>query len=99
MIRLGLGLRGRANRIAKEFHYLLRNTILRPRVFKLDSLERVGCIYREPSDMGVTDRLLLFALVRGLRPTHALESLPRSTTLSSWRRARRLAERRVRRPE
>jgi len=73
MIRLGLGLRGRANRIAKEFHYLLRNTILRPRVFKLDSLERVGCIYREPSDMGVTDRLLLFALVRGLRPTHALE--------------------------
>jgi hypothetical protein len=51
----------------------IRNAFGKPRLYNLNTPERVGCVYNEPSDMCITDRLMLYALVRGLRPRLALE--------------------------
>jgi cephalosporin hydroxylase len=72
-MRLGLGLRGKFHRARNEVRYFLSNTVARPRLYDLYSPERIGCVYREPTDMCVTDRLMIYALVRGLRPKLALE--------------------------
>ena len=70
---LGLGLRAKLDRARKEVHYFAKNKLKRPRLYDIASAERVGCIYREPSDMPITDRIMLYALVRGLRPKTAVE--------------------------
>ena len=72
-MKLGLGLRGKFHRMVNEANYFISNSVGRPNLYNLKFPERVGCIYHEPSDMCVTDRLMLFALVRGLRPAFALE--------------------------
>ena len=53
--------------------YFFRNTFRRPDLFDLANQERFGTIYHHPSDMCVTDRVMLYALVRGLRPERSLE--------------------------
>jgi len=45
----------------------------RPNVFDLHSAERVGIVYDNPSEMSTSERLVLFALIRGLRPQTVLE--------------------------
>jgi predicted O-methyltransferase YrrM len=71
-MKLGLGLHNRYFEARKEIRYRLKN-LRRPNLYDLKTPERVGCFYRQPSDMSETDRLMLFALVRGLRPALALE--------------------------
>lgn len=51
----------------------IKNKLGQPDLFNLNTAERIGCAYHEPSDMCATDRLMLYALVRGLRPATALE--------------------------
>lgn len=70
---LGLGLRAKANKLRDELGIFISNNLRRPNLFDLTSPERVGVVYNEPSDMCLTDRLMLYALVRGLRPLLALE--------------------------
>jgi predicted O-methyltransferase YrrM len=70
---LGLGLRSKALRVREELRFFTKNNFRRPNVFDLSTSERVGVVYNEPSDMCPTDRLMLYALVRGLRPQLALE--------------------------
>jgi predicted O-methyltransferase YrrM len=70
---MGLGLRTKFYRARNEISFIVRNTIGRPRLYDLQSPERIGCVYRHPTDMCETDRLMIYALVRGLRPKFALE--------------------------
>lgn len=72
-MKLGLGLRSKLSRARTEVRYAAANTFGRPRLYNLATPERVGCVYKEPANMCVTDRLMLYALVRGLRPRFALE--------------------------
>jgi predicted O-methyltransferase YrrM len=72
-LRLGLGLRTKTLRLCNEVRYFAANTFGKPHLYNLNTPERVGCVYNEPTDMCSTDRLMLYALVRGLRPKFALE--------------------------
>ena len=68
-----LGIRSKAIALRRNIEYGLRNRVLRPRLFNLRTSERVGVIYHQPSDLCETDRVMLYALVRGLRPKYAIE--------------------------
>ena len=70
---MGWGLRNRLKRAANEAHYLWVNTAGRPKLYRTGTPERLGVIYTEPSDMCIPDRVMLYALVRGLRPERVLE--------------------------
>jgi cephalosporin hydroxylase len=70
---MGWGLRNRLRRATDEARYLWANTVGRPRLHRTKTPERLGVIYVEPSDMCVPDRVMLYALVRGLRPERVLE--------------------------
>lgn len=69
----GWGLKKKARVAAREIRYFTKNLFSRPRLYSHASPERFGAIYHEPSDMCLTDRAMLYALVRGLRPARALE--------------------------
>jgi predicted O-methyltransferase YrrM len=70
---VGLGLRAKARNLANEARYLWANGFGRPSLYRRASAERVGACFAQPSDMCVTDRLMLYGLVRGLRPSSVLE--------------------------
>lgn len=70
---MGFGIRNKARYLRDELRIFAANNLCRPNLFDLKSPERVGVVYNEPSDMCETDRLMLYALVRGLRPARALE--------------------------
>ena len=70
---MGLGLRKKAESARKNITYWLFNTFKRPSLYDIGSAERIGVVYHEPSDMCFTDRIMMYALVRGLRPQRALE--------------------------
>jgi predicted O-methyltransferase YrrM len=72
-MKLGLGLRTALRKTRDEISYFTTNRLRRPNLYDLNSAERIGSAYREPSDMCLTDRLMLYALVRGLRPKLGLE--------------------------
>jgi predicted O-methyltransferase YrrM len=69
----GLGIKRKLNNLQDEVSFALRNHIFKPRLYDLNTSERIGAAYRVPSDMCETDRVMLYALVRGLRPRFALE--------------------------
>ena len=46
---------------------------LAPNLYRFSSKERIGSAFMAPSDMELIDRIMLYALVRGLRPTNVLE--------------------------
>lgn len=69
----GLGLKSKASMIKNELTYWLKNNFKRPNLYNLKSKERIGVIYHEPSDMCFTDRIMLYGLIRGLRPQRAME--------------------------
>ena len=60
-------------RLRDEARYFAANTFRKPHLYNLNTPERVGCVYNEPTDMCSTDRLMLYAVVRGLRPKWGLE--------------------------
>jgi cephalosporin hydroxylase len=70
---MGWGLRNKLRRAAAEARYLWANTVGRPMLYRTGTPERLGVIYRQPSDMCTSDRVMLYALIRGLRPTRVLE--------------------------
>ena len=70
---MGLGLRYKIGRATWELRMLLANSLGRPRLYQSRTRERIGVIYHEPTDMCPADRVMLYALVRGLRPTAVLE--------------------------
>jgi cephalosporin hydroxylase len=70
---LGLGLRGKLLGARNELQIAWRNTFSRPNIFNGSTPERLGAIYAQPSDMCDADRIMLYALVRGLRPSRVLE--------------------------
>ncbi len=70
---LGLGIRPRIARVMEELRYWHSNHLGRPRLFDLSTPERVGVVYHEPTDMCPADRIMLYALVRGLKPVRAVE--------------------------
>lgn len=60
-------------RFQKDLAVVLKNRWMRPNLYRLSSNERIGAVYYNPTDMCVTDRIMIYALVRGLRPEHVLE--------------------------
>ena len=66
-------LRSKLRSIRNELRNIVYNRFTRPHLYCLANAERVGVVYHEPSDMCPTDKILLYALVRGLRPERALE--------------------------
>lgn len=73
MLPIKLGIRAKLKAVEREAKYWWENTINKPKLFDLSSKERLGVIFHEPSDMCVSDRVMLYALVRGLKPLRALE--------------------------
>jgi predicted O-methyltransferase YrrM len=69
---MGFGIKRRL-RLLTEMSLLFKNRFMRPRLYDLKTSERIGVIYHYPSDMCESDRIMLYALVRGLRPKCALE--------------------------
>lgn len=67
------GLRRKLHRAKEELRNFTYNHITRPKLYSLSSAERIGVVFHEPSDMCPTDRIMLYALVRGLRPERAIE--------------------------
>jgi predicted O-methyltransferase YrrM len=70
---MGLGLKGKIRRTATEFRIRFKNAFRKPRLYQSSTPERLGAIYCEPTDMCTADRVMLYALVRGLRPERVLE--------------------------
>lgn len=70
---MGWGIRGKLRRAAAEARHRWANAVGRPRLYRATTPERLGVIFTEPSDMCVPDRVMLYALVRGLRPERVLE--------------------------
>ena len=70
---LGWGLRSKWAHGANELRILWNNTAGRPWLYRSRSSERLGVIYSNPSDMCIPDRIMLYALIRGLRPDRVLE--------------------------
>ena len=70
---LGWGLKSKWARATYEMRILWGNSVRRPQLYRSTTSERLGVIYSQPSDMCVPDRIMLYALVRGLRPDRVLE--------------------------
>jgi cephalosporin hydroxylase len=70
---MGFGLKKKFARYVDEVRFKWANTIGRPRLFRAGTSERLGVIYTNPSDMCAPDRIMLYALIRGLRPERVLE--------------------------
>ena len=58
---LGLGLRCKFHGLRQEIGFAFANAFRRPNLYDLKSPERLGCIFKEPSDMCPTDRIMLYA--------------------------------------
>lgn len=63
---MGLGLRNKFYRVREEISYQLQNLTTSPR-------KSLRAAYLQPSDMCEPDKLMLYSLVRGLRPKRVLE--------------------------
>lgn len=72
-MRLGWGLRSRLAQTSNELRVHFENFLGRPSLYRPSTSERLGVIYSKPSDMCVPDRIMLYALIRGLRPHRVLE--------------------------
>lgn len=72
-MKLGLGLRSKADQLKRELGYWFYNVVQKPNLYSMSNQERIGAVYHHPSDMCFTDRIMLYAMVRGLKPLRALE--------------------------
>ncbi len=66
-------LRSKLGNIKRAAQSAGKNLFLKPNLYDLSRPERIGAAFMHPSDMCVTDRIMLYALVRGLRPERVLE--------------------------
>jgi cephalosporin hydroxylase len=66
LMGLGFGLRNKFDRVRAEISYQLQNLTTSPR-------KSLRAAYLQPSDMCEPDKLMLYSLVRGLRPRRVLE--------------------------
>nr|WP_311538577.1 class I SAM-dependent methyltransferase [uncultured Bradyrhizobium sp.] len=62
----GFGLRDKFNKAKKEIAIRTANTFAKPN-------KNISAVYFHPSDMCEPDRIMLYALIRGLRPARVLE--------------------------
>jgi len=51
----------------------LKTRVTSPHLYRMGSLERIGIVYRVPSEMTIDERLFLYVLIRGVRPDRVLE--------------------------
>lgn len=70
---MGLGLKSIVTDKTNDLIFWFKNIFFRPNLFNLNTPERIGATYFQPSDMCETDCGMLYSLVRGLRPDNALE--------------------------
>jgi predicted O-methyltransferase YrrM len=70
---MAFALRRKLGDIRRAAQTASRNLFLKPNLYDLSGSERIGAAFMHPSDMCVTDRIMLYALVRGLRPERVLE--------------------------
>lgn len=70
---MGLGIRNKISHVKEELGIRLQNSFGKPDLFDRRSPERIGAAFLQPSDMCEADRIMLYALVRGLRPERVLE--------------------------
>jgi hypothetical protein len=59
--------------LARRMGVRMQRWLTGPRLYEMSSRERVGVVYLVDSPMCVPNRLLLYSLVRTLRPAHMLE--------------------------
>jgi predicted O-methyltransferase YrrM len=50
-----------------------KTRIRSPNLYRATSPERIGIVYRVPTEMNIEERLFLYALIRGVRPERVLE--------------------------
>lgn len=67
------GTRTTGGKIYRNLKWDIQNKFRRPNFLSPSTQERLGAVFRHPSDMAIEDRVLLYALVRGLKPERALE--------------------------
>jgi len=72
-VKLHLNLENRMKGLGLELYYWFRDAWMRPNLYHLESRERLGAAFHEPTDTCAADRIELYPLVRGLRPVRALE--------------------------
>ncbi len=70
---MGLGIKSRALRLRFKCTHACRTIGVRIRPALLRPGSRVLSIYHSPSDMCESDRVFLYAFVRGVRPQRCLE--------------------------
>lgn len=68
----GLGLKARAHKATNLARDHLRN-LVRPRLLMKGSHENIAVVFSEPHDMPIGDRIVLYGLIRGLKPKTYLE--------------------------
>jgi predicted O-methyltransferase YrrM len=68
----GLGLKGRLARMRRRVAQNLKN-LFRPRMIMKGSFENLDVVFSEPHDMPIGDRIVLYALIRGIQPKSYLE--------------------------
>jgi predicted O-methyltransferase YrrM len=72
-ISMAFAFRSKLGTIKRAVQSAGRNIFLKPNLYDLSGVERIGAAFMHPTDMCVTDRIMLYALVRGLRPKRVLE--------------------------
>ncbi len=70
---MGLGIKNKFMHTVAHFINWLKNSVFRPNLYNLNTSERIGAVYRHPLDMCETDRIMLYSLIRGIRPENVLE--------------------------
>ncbi|MEL6111366.1 MAG: CmcI family methyltransferase [Pseudomonadota bacterium] len=68
----GLGLKAKAKSLGEQLQMMAQHGA-RPRLVGNRSEDRIGVVFSEPHDMPLGDRILLYGLIRGLKPEAVLE--------------------------
>lgn len=68
----GLGLAPKMRRRLRRSGKAIRN-FLRPRLLLRRNFENIAVVFSEPHDMSIGDRIVLYGLIRGLKPERYLE--------------------------
>lgn len=68
----GLGIKPKLEKAAKELMLDSKHWV-RPRIIGNAGADNLGVVFSEPHDMPIGDRIMLYGLIRGLKPKAALE--------------------------
>ncbi len=69
----GLGLKNKIKIMSVELSCFFKNKLNKPDFYDLKTPGRLGAIHYHPSDMCNMDCIMLYALIRGLKPKFAIE--------------------------